>query len=210
MEEIEKRIQISENRILIYRILEGYAKPTYTIMEGFIENSDVIKTYSLSQWDDYGLNGWARDDDNIDRLSFEFDMDHPLFFPLFHLLNYDDELLIDDDDTREDNKKYMLIHRKEDKIYIDFVDVLKDSIHSTHKFHVFIKNIGPDGRSKIDQDYKDTKKRLFVFFKEANNALIDDYHQISFEEYLLEKSTHEGRKQLKKVFKREISNHNEM
>ena len=43
MEDLENRIQINDNRILIYRISEGYAKPTYTIMEGFIENGDVIK-----------------------------------------------------------------------------------------------------------------------------------------------------------------------
>ena len=31
-------------------------------MEGFLENGDVIKTYNLSQWDDYGLNGWINND----------------------------------------------------------------------------------------------------------------------------------------------------
>ena len=202
MEQLEKRIQINNNRILIYTISEGYAKPTYTIMEGFLENGDVIKTYSLSQWDDYGLNGWSNNDKGINKLSFEFNISHPLFFPLFHLLNYDDSLLIDDDDTREDNKKYMLVHRKEDKIYIDFIDKLEESTHMTEKFHVFIKNIGPDGRSKIDQDFKDTKRRLFVFFNEIHNELTNDYHQISIEEYILRNSACDGCKQLKKVFKK--------
>ena len=43
MKDIEKRIQMNDNRVLIYRISEGYAKPTYTIMEGFLDNGDVIK-----------------------------------------------------------------------------------------------------------------------------------------------------------------------
>lgn len=38
MEELEKLIKINKNRILIYRISEGYATPTYTIMEVFLKN----------------------------------------------------------------------------------------------------------------------------------------------------------------------------
>ena len=191
MKEFEKRIKINENRVLIYKISEGYAKPTYTITEGFIENGEVKKTYSLSQWDDYGLNGWINDCNTyINKISFEFDANHPLFFPLIHLLDHDNELLIDDDDTREDNIKYMTIYKREDKIYIDFINNLKDETHinSDEKFHVFIKNITFDGRSKIDQDKKDTKKRLFVFFNEVNQLLTNDYHQISIEEYILRES----------------------
>ena len=188
----------------MYRITEGFVKPTYTIMEGFLENGEVLKTYTLSQWDDYGLNGWILDDKGVNKISFEFDMNHPLYFPLFHLLNYDEELLIDDDDTREYNKKYMLIHKTEDKIYIDFIDEIEDRIYLTERFHVFIKNILNDGRSKIDCNYKDTKKRLSTFFKEAHEVLTKDYHQISIEECLLEKCTDEEYNQMKRVFKRKI------
>ena len=204
MEQLEKRIQIDANRILIFSVTEGYAKPTFTIMEGFLENGDVIKTYSLSQWDDYGLNGWSNNDEQLDRISFEFDMNHPLFFPLFHLLDYDDELLIDDDNSKEDNKKYLLVHRKKDKIYMDFIDELGDDFYTGERFHVFIKNIGFDGRSKIDRDQKDTKERLFAFFSESYNAIVSDYHQISFEEWLLTNRPYEEIPQMKRVFKRKI------
>ena len=51
------------------------------------------------------------------------------------------------------------------------------------KFHVFIKNIGPDPRSKIDLNYKDTKKRLSIFFNEVIDILTEEYHQITLEEY---------------------------
>lgn len=68
---------------------------------------NLIKTYNLSKWDDYGLNGWAYNEEEFNKLSFTFDIRHPLYIPLFHLLNYDDKLLIDDDDTKENNQKYI-------------------------------------------------------------------------------------------------------
>ena len=203
MEPFEKRIQINKNRILIYRISKGYAKPTYTIEEGFIENREVIKTYSLSQWDDYGFNGWIYNDKEINSISFNFDKNHPLYFPLFHLLNYDDELLIDDDATRENNKIYIRLYREKDIIYMDFIDELNED-NRIDKFYVFIKNITKDGRSKMDQENKDTKIRLFEFFNEVHNTLLMDNHQISMEEYLLENMKKEEIKQLKKTFKRKI------
>ena len=203
MEEFEKRIQIADNRILIYSVTKGYAKPTFTIREGIAENG-VLKTYSLSQWDDYGLNGWIENDEDISKISFEFDNLHPLYIPLFHLLNYDEELIIDDDDTRDDNQKYMSIYKNDNKIIIDFVDNLEQNNHinCTEKFHVFIKNILRDGRSKIDQQEKDTKKRLFIFFNEVNKVIMNEYHQISIEEYLIKESTDERYNELKRVYRR--------
>lgn len=203
MEYLEKRIKINENRILIYRISYGYVKPTFTISEGFIENDELVKTYDLCQWDDYGFNCWINNDNEVKKISFEFDMDHPLYFPLFHLLNYDDELLIDDDDTREDNKNYMLVHREKDKVYIDFIDELPNNNHM-ERFYVFIKNIFYDGRSKIDQNQKDTKERLANFFNEAHSILTRDYRQISIEEWFLRNSKSDEYKQLKRFFKRKI------
>ena len=204
MKQLEKRMQIDDNRILIFNVSEGYAKPTITMMEGFLKNGDLIKTYSLSQWDDYGLNGWVNNDEDLDKISFEFDKSHPLFLPLFHLLDYDDELLIDDDDSQEDNKKYLLVHRKEDKIYMDFIDELGYSFYTGERFHVFIKNILFDGRSKIDRDQKDTKERLLTFFNEAYDEIMGKYHQIDFEEYLLLNRPSEEIPQLKRVFKRKM------
>lgn len=205
MEYLEKRIKINENRILIYSISYGYAKPTFTISEGFREKDELVKTYDLCQWDDYGFDCWINNDNEVKKISFEFDMDHPLYFPLFHLLNYDDELLIDDDDTREDNKNYMLVHREKDKVYIDFISELKNENHLQEKFYVFIKNIVYDGRSKIDQNQKDTKERLAHFFNEAHSILTRDYRQISIEEWFLRNSKSDEYKQLKRIFKRKTN-----
>ena len=182
MESIEKRFQINENRILIYKIIKEHAIPSYMITEGFMENDQVVKTYNLCRWDDYGLNGWIDDDDEVKNISFDFDINHPLYYPLLHLLNNEDELLIDDDSTREYNKNYMLVHKDEDKIYIDFIDERPIENHIIDRFHVFIKNILYDGRSKIDQNKKDTKERLYNFFNEVNSILINDNYQISNDE----------------------------
>lgn len=205
MADFEKRIELSENRILIYRMSEGYAKPTFTITEGFLENGNLIKTYSLSQWDDYGLNSWIDDDEDVTKISFEFDMNHPLYFPLFHLLNYDDQLIIDDDGTMEENKKYMLVHREEEKIYIDFIDLVEDDIYASERFNVFIKNIGLDGRSKIDQNYKDTKERLLIFFNEVYDIIMNDYHQTTIEEYIIKNSKDTETEKIKQFYKKNFN-----
>ena len=205
MADFEKRIELSENRILIYRMSEGYAKPTFTITEGFLENGNLIKTYSLSQWDDYGLNSWIDDDEDVTKISFEFDMNHPLYFPLFHLLNYDDQLIIDDDGTMEENKKYMLVRREEEKIYIDFIDLVEDDIYASERFNVFIKNIGLDGRSKIDQNYKDTKERLLIFFNEVYDIIMNDYHQTTIEEYIIKNSKDTETEKIKQFYKKNFN-----
>lgn len=203
MKIIENRFQINENRILIYIVSEGYAKPTYTISEGFIKDGVVIKDYYLSQWDDYGFNAEIGCGDETRKISFEFDINHPLYIPLFHLLNYDDELIIDDDDTIEDNKKFIIIRREKDKIIIDFINELQYDNQIGHGIHIFIKNILRDGRSKIDLYQKDTKERLCTFFREAHCALTD-YHQISIEECLLRSTPFEEWDRIERVFKRKI------
>lgn len=201
MKDFEKSIPIQENRVLVYRISAGTFIKTYTITEGFLENRNVLKTYSLSKWDDYGLNGLSFEDEEVHHLSFEFDMNHPLFFPFFHLLNYDEELIIDDDDTRDEYKRYLRVHRDKDRIFMDFIDEVEDSSYFSERFHIFIKNILYDGRSKIDQKQKDTKLRLSAFFKEAHQVLTEECHQISIEEWMVRK--HLGEEQhLKRVFKK--------
>lgn len=72
-------------------------------------------------WDDYNFNSYVDSFDTSSIVSYEFDKNHPLFLALFHLLNYDEELLIDDDGTIEEGKKYLLIKKIKDKIYIYYL-----------------------------------------------------------------------------------------
>ena len=58
MEYLEKRIQINESRILIYKISAGYAKPTYTISEGLFG----ISYYVFKNRVKYNIHGHLHDD----------------------------------------------------------------------------------------------------------------------------------------------------
>lgn len=199
MKSIDIRININRDRILLYNIELGNECSTYSIKEGYIKNGDVVKSFSLTMRDDYNFIGSINDNDDVDKIYFEFDIDHPLFLPLFHLLNYDESLIIDDDDSTQDNIKYLEIYYKDAKIYMNFIDKTKEK--SIDSFQVFIKNIDKDGRSKIERDEKDTKRRLLLFFDEVNDILVNNEKQITMEEYLLKKS--KG-KSLTKSFKRII------
>ena len=190
MDSYERTVMVGENRIINYTISDGYV-PMHTIREDFIEKGKIIKNYKLCRWDDYGFTGWINNDANnqesINLVSYKFDINHPFYIPLLHLLQGDEHLIIDDDQTQELNKKYMMITKEEDNIVITFANNL-ESNSTINRFYVFIKNIGPDARSKIDCFYKDTKERLDSFFKEIYELVTEEYHQITIEEYLLKKS----------------------
>ena len=184
-------LKIGRNRVLNVTLDKDFSKYSMQIHEGIIEDGEVVRDYTLFQGDDYVFNIWSADDcDNFNTVSFKFDINHPLYIPLFHLLNYDDELIIDDDDTREDNHKFMVIYRKEDTIFVDFNNYVHYDFlpTSAEKFRVFVKNILNDGRSKIDRDYKDTKLRLYRFFNEVYDKVVKDNKEISMEEYMLRSS----------------------
>jgi len=199
MEKEIKKIIVSDKRMLEYIICDYYPY-MHIINEYFHDNEKLIKRYGLARWDDYGFQAWTPDRDEKQEVLFEFDIEHPLYIPLLHLINYDEELLIDDDLIEEINKRYLAIYKKEDKVYLQFID--KSSIeYDLDKFHVFIKNIGFDLRSKIDCEDKDTKERLYYFFKEINNYFSEDYHQITLEEYYLNKYPNDIN-ELKKYVKR--------
>ena len=188
MENIEKVIKVNDNRIIRYNISDGYI-PIHTIREDFLENGKLIKNYQFSRWDDYGFKGYVslnfEDFIKINQINYDFDINHPFYIPLLHLLNGEKELIIDDDETYELNKKYMKIYKEEEKIIIKFIYELEDE-YVLEKFYVFIKNIGPDIRSKIDCLNKDTKERLYLFYEDIYKIFIEEYHQITIEEYLLQ------------------------
>lgn len=202
-----KKISVNQNRIIEYTISDGYTQ-IHTISEIFIENGKLIKQYRLSRWDDYGFSGWINTNtdsiSNVNSLSYDFEIGHPLYIPLFHLLRDDEQLIIDDDETSEINKKYILISKLKDKINLTFINGLEKT-DAINKFYIFIKNIGPDGRSKIDCSYKDTKERLYLFFQEAYTQFNEEVHQITIEEYLLKNSKKFGNEEYKKYVRKWIS-----
>ena len=104
-----------------------------------------------------------------------------LYFCLNRLLGSDKSFIIDDDDTREIMEKYMVI-KKDNNIIKVFIINTKIIGYDIGKFNVFIKNIGPDPRSKID-DYK-TKIRIIEFLRDCERTLLEEYHQITMDEYI--------------------------
>jgi hypothetical protein len=201
MEELNKEIKISDKKIIRYEIRSGYV-PIQTVTYANLENG--IKTISFSRWDDYCFRSYHemdfKDYDNSKREEHVFEKDNPLYIPLLHLLDGEDELIIDDDETSEMNKKYMRICKEEEKIIVVFINELgKDT--DLEKFNIFIKNIDFDLRSKIDCLRKDTKDRLYFFFQEVHEKMIEDDHQISMDEYLLNNNlltNEESKKYVKK------------
>ncbi len=78
----------------------------------YFKNGDLEKDVAFAMCDDFNFSGWIDLDlysfKNIDELNFHFDRMDPLFLPLSHLINENQELVIDDDATRELNKKYSI------------------------------------------------------------------------------------------------------
>lgn len=177
----QKEININDNRILRHTLIEDNYLGTYVISEGFLNNKKFLKSYTLSMSDDYLFSAFTDEDIyTIDKISFEFNDNHPLYIPLLHLLNNDDELIIDDDATRELNKNYIRVHKDDNTIYFDFISEIDED--DMNRFNIHIKNIVKDLRSKIDNFNLDTKDRLNTFFKEAYNVFYNPYHQTTIED----------------------------
>ena len=201
---------VNENRFLVFKKEdEGSFDTTTTIGEYFFEEGKIKKYYKIIKWYDYGFASWTIDDnifsdnpnvDTINTISFEFDIKHPLYMHLFHLLNYEEELLIDDDWYETgDLEHYVSIRKKEDKIFVDFIDDTNyhKKLTIPRRFLVFIKNIMPDVRSKMNDE---TKIRLADFFIDAFQ-IPNVEHQYTIEEEILRKGNEDDIKMLEKVYK---------
>jgi len=133
----------------------------------FDKNKEIVKTMDIAIEGCFDFTFHAmnfKEETNL--LKFEIDRENPLYNPLIKLIN-NDSLLIDDDLTREDNKKFLLIKKDQDKIEINFNN---SNENSSFMFDITIINITFDLRSKIDQQNLDTKTRLLGFFNELDEV----------------------------------------
>lgn len=215
---------VNENRVLVFKreeeTLMNVLEPsdqvgltTSTISEYFFNNSRIKKYYRLIQWDDYGFESWTNDDvlikQKVDKssntkvintISFEFDIDHPLYMHLFHLLNYEEELLIDDDRSESTIPEHRInIRRSRNKIIVDFIDNThyNESTIILRRFFIFVKNVMPDARSRMSDE---TKIRLADFFIDAFQ-ISNVERQYTIEEEILRKGSDDDIKMLEKVYK---------
>lgn len=164
-------------------ISKGYCTNEISVIKGYIEDSELKKEITFSIWDDIHIYGLTFDDSSEkSSISFDFEMDDPLYFPLSRLIGNDKEFVLDDDHTLALMKRYMRVFRTPNGIRIMFINDLENK---ENKIGVFIKNIGADPRSKITDD--SIKKRLVEFFNDVVQSLTEEYHQITFDELLEEK-----------------------
>lgn len=180
MDNIYKRIKVGNNYIIL-DVSPGYCTEVIKIDKYFFKNEDLDKTITFSIWDDMQFQGWDSSDSCAEtKIDFKINVEDKIYFALNRLLGTDDTLLIDDDETYKNWQNYLDISRKDSHILVSIHDNSKDRpIYD--RFKVFIKNIAPDGRSKIE-DFN-VKYRLHKFFMEAKEILVNENHQYTFDEY---------------------------
>lgn len=176
---MNKEFRLANNNIINFVISPGYCCDTVSIYEGYILDNMVSKSLEFSIWDDMAFNAYTKDD-NVNFVEFDVDINHPLYFCVKELLADDEYLIVDDDNTYEHMQKYMIIERDDYSFKFKFVNNINKSTCSYHKFGVFIKNIGPDARSKMS-DFS-LKLRLVDFFRNVEKCLREEYHQLTFDE----------------------------
>ena len=190
MDDFRRKIRLADDRIIEYHTSVDFGKTT--IIRYSVIKDDNVSTISFHRGWDYSFNSYYTaygysELENIKCESHIIDKTNPLYIPLLHLLNGEDELIIDDDETREINQKYMRINFDGENVIVEFINNLDMDYIPIEKFNIFIKNICADVRSKIDCADKDTKERLFFFFSElADKFQEEDTHQMTIEEYLLD------------------------
>ena len=168
-----------KNKITI-DISKGYCTDVINIYKYYEKNEKLEKVIRLSIWDDMSFQGYTYNQEEQE-LEFSFDKNDSIYFCLNRLLTNEKQIIIDDDDTYERMQKYMIIKKEQTAIKIIFVNTKKDD-KNYDKHRVFIKNIAPDSRSKIE-DFS-IKLRLVNFFKDCKQTLLEKEHQIKFDEYL--------------------------
>lgn len=173
---MRKDIDLEDGNKIIINISPGYCTNVINIIKGYFDYNNLTKEINFSIWDDISISAYSSHNNEFDTLEFEFDINDPIYFCLNRLLANNKELIIDDDDTYASFKKYMIIKREDKSIKILFINK-KDKYYG-----IFIKNIGPDPRSKIE-DFN-IKIRLIKFFRDMERVLLEETHQITFDEYI--------------------------
>lgn len=185
---MEKEVKLLDSNTVSLDIDDSYCGHTFRITKRYFKNGEYSKDFCLSMWDDYGFDAWTNDIEtlkNATSLSFDIPPYDPLYFCFLEFLGNLNEIVIDSDDVNELNKKTLTIRKKEDGEIELIYKCTLENVSACDKFNIFIKNVGFDLRSKIDSFHLDTKERLYKFFENARFTLLEEYHQISIDEYML-------------------------
>lgn len=177
MVEFEKYIKVSNGRMIKFSVYEHneYDPKSYLIEEYFMENDEITKNYRMSKNGGYSFSGWlnvgAEEKTKIDTISYEFDINNPLYIPILHNLLYDQDCYTIYDENKDNfDEKYLVFTKIENKIILTFLNTLKED-NLDKKFNI----------STHDNDLK-----LKCFFEELIQTLYLEKRQISIEEYLID------------------------
>lgn len=167
MKDCIKRIIDEKNNMGFVYSLEGECVLLDILW--FDEKKEPIKSLTFRRKSDFIISGMSYDLEECGRattMDFLIPKDSIAYKECSCLLEGLDNLEIEDDDTSEYKKKYLDISKNENGVNFTFINNREDQKQgrSIEKFDVFIKNIFPDGRSKIDRKELDTKDRLNKFF----------------------------------------------
>lgn len=169
---MDKLININDNK----KIFVSYDDKSYcsqiNVREAILKEGKIDKIINFNMSDDFSFEACSNQGPE-----FTFDIEDPLYFALNRLLGNDSSLVIEDDNTDGYGIKYMEIKRNNSNN--SNINIIFNS--DNNNYNVFIKNIGPDGRSKII-DFN-TKYKLCTLFKEFVDILLNDNYQYGLDEY---------------------------
>lgn len=169
---MDRRVKLNNGNIILVNVGKDYSGEIVSISETHLVDGEITKKLELSIWDDMSFNAIINSEEKVNNVEFEFDMNHPFYSCIDQLLDEQSQLIIDDDGTAEKLKKFLIIERHEDLFKIKFVNKNHNHWFDYYKFNIFIKNIGPDCRSKIS-DY-DKKLKIVDFFRNLKGVLLNN------------------------------------
>ena len=187
---MRKEVRLDNERIVRIESESEDESSRKEIVESFSVDGLECANYSLIQDDKYYFRA-ELDIDSIsensrNKLVFIIDINHPLYLPFHHLLNNGKEIILKDNDNDE---KYLGISKEDDKIYLNFVDKVKDEKLKDKFTITYDSNLGYLSNAESVKN-NDLKERLKAFFVESYYSC-EKNHQISFEEYTLRKEISE-------------------
>ena len=141
------------------------------IDKGYLNNGEPSKVLTMSMTDDFGFEAYVFSEEETDSVDFLIPQHDPLYKHFNTFLGSNNDLIIDDDMTAEEHGKYLKIQRQKQDILVSFYNGSKCA-SITDKFIITIINIMSDGRSIIDREGLDTKKRLITFFRNVSEDLL--------------------------------------
>ena len=136
------------------------------------------KGYIISGEESFIIYGYTNNI-NCQQLSFSFNVNHPLYFPLLTLLGENDRLVINDFYSKQDDR-YAVIYEDKNKIKLKFINKIKNSDYR-ERFSINI--------TANNLVLNSMPTRLNTFLDNVKDNLFSDYHQITIEEYISRKRT---------------------